>query len=65
MPEPLDPVLVEARLREAARLFQWTHVDELREPPPERTLHPDVVQARLDELRALLELVDYLGKARV
>ena len=61
----LDPVLVLERLREAGRLFAPPHVDDLREHTPPADLSPEAVQARLDELRALLRLADYLGQAKI
>jgi hypothetical protein len=60
----LDPIEVAARLAEAARLFDPPHVDDLREPVPPPDLSPETVQARLDELRALLRLAEHLGRAR-
>lgn len=64
MPDALDPAVVLQRLEQAAALFDPPTVDTLREHVPPPDLSPEVVQARLDELRALLELADYLGQAR-
>lgn len=61
----LDPVLVAARLEEARRLYVPVRLDEIREEPPPADLRPETVQARLDELRELLRLAEYLGQARI
>lgn len=63
--DELDPRAVAERLAEAARLFDPPHIDELREAVPPEDLSPQTVQARLEELRALLKLADYLGQARI